>query len=61
MRRPISVDEAEAGTALPQLGEKFPNVALEIVRPASVPADGEGEAFLRAATQVKNVWIPYGE
>jgi len=25
------------------------------------PADGEGEVFLRAATQVKNVWIPYGE
>ena len=22
---------------------------------------GEGEAFLRNATQVKNIWIPYGE
>jgi aldehyde dehydrogenase (NAD+) len=22
--------------------------------------DGEGEEFLRAATQVKNIWIPYG-
>jgi aldehyde dehydrogenase (NAD+) len=23
--------------------------------------DGEGREFLRAATQVKNIWIPYGE
>jgi aldehyde dehydrogenase (NAD+) len=23
-------------------------------------ADGEGEEFLREATQVKNIWIPYG-
>jgi aldehyde dehydrogenase (NAD+) len=23
--------------------------------------DGEGRDFLRAATQVKNIWIPYGE
>ena len=22
---------------------------------------GEGEQFLREATQVKNVWVPYGE
>jgi aldehyde dehydrogenase (NAD+) len=22
---------------------------------------GEGEEFLREATQVKNIWIPYGE
>ena len=25
------------------------------------PAQGEGRAFLRHATQVKNVWVPYGE
>jgi aldehyde dehydrogenase (NAD+) len=25
------------------------------------PRDGEGREFLREATQVKNVWIPYGE
>ena len=25
------------------------------------PAWGEGREFLRAATQVKNVWVPYGE
>ncbi len=25
------------------------------------PACGEGRAFLRHATQVKNIWIPYGE
>jgi aldehyde dehydrogenase (NAD+) len=24
-------------------------------------ADGEGRSFLREATQVKNIWIPYGE
>jgi aldehyde dehydrogenase (NAD+) len=24
-------------------------------------AAGEGHEFLRAATQVKNVWVPYGE
>ena len=23
--------------------------------------DGEGREFLRAATQVKNIWVPYGE
>jgi aldehyde dehydrogenase (NAD+) len=23
--------------------------------------EGEGREFLRAATQVKNVWVPYGE
>ncbi|HYD53932.1 MAG TPA: aldehyde dehydrogenase family protein, partial [Gemmatimonadaceae bacterium] len=27
----------------------------------SDPADAEGREFLRAATQVKNVWIPWGE
>jgi aldehyde dehydrogenase (NAD+) len=25
------------------------------------PRDGEGREFLREATQVKNVWVPYGE
>jgi len=25
------------------------------------PDDGEGREFLREATQVKNIWIPYGE
>ena len=25
------------------------------------PEEGEGERFLRHATQVKNVWVPYGE
>jgi aldehyde dehydrogenase (NAD+) len=25
------------------------------------PRSGEGREFLRAATQVKNVWVPYGE
>lgn len=25
------------------------------------PAQGEGREFLREATQVKNIWIPYGE
>jgi aldehyde dehydrogenase (NAD+) len=24
-------------------------------------ADGEGRHFLREATHVKNIWIPYGE
>jgi len=23
--------------------------------------DGEGRAFLQAATEVKNIWVPYGE
>ncbi len=27
----------------------------------SDPAVAEGEAFLRRATQVKNIWVPYGE
>ncbi|HVH10605.1 MAG TPA: aldehyde dehydrogenase family protein, partial [Gemmatimonadales bacterium] len=30
-------------------------------RPWSDPGRGEGRQFLRAATQVKNIWIPYGE
>lgn len=25
------------------------------------PVQGEGEEFLREATQVKNIWVPYGE
>jgi aldehyde dehydrogenase (NAD+) len=25
------------------------------------PAHGEGAEFLREATQVKNIWVPYGE
>jgi aldehyde dehydrogenase (NAD+) len=25
------------------------------------PVEGEGRDFLREATQVKNIWIPYGE
>ena len=25
------------------------------------PASGEGREFLREATQVKNVWVPYGD
>ena len=25
------------------------------------PAQGEGREFLRRATQVKNIWVPYGE
>ena len=24
-------------------------------------AEGEGQEFLRQATQVKNIWVPYGE
>jgi aldehyde dehydrogenase (NAD+) len=24
-------------------------------------AQGEGEEFLREATHVKNIWVPYGE
>ena len=27
----------------------------------STPREGEGREFLREATQVKNIWIPYGE
>jgi aldehyde dehydrogenase (NAD+) len=26
-----------------------------------VGVQGEGEAFLEHATQVKNIWVPYGE
>jgi len=24
------------------------------------PHEGQGETFLREATQVKNIWVPYG-
>ena len=27
----------------------------------SGPTQGAGEEFLREATQVKNIWVPYGE
>ncbi|HEX6106558.1 MAG TPA: hypothetical protein VFZ26_13315, partial [Gemmatimonadales bacterium] len=27
----------------------------------SDPRAGEGEEFLEQATQVKNIWVPYGE
>jgi aldehyde dehydrogenase (NAD+) len=27
----------------------------------SDPAQGQGREFLRRATQVKNIWVPYGE
>jgi len=27
----------------------------------SDPSQGEGQEFLREATQVKNIWVPYGE
>jgi len=27
----------------------------------SDPRQGEGQEFLRRATQIKNIWIPYGE
>ena len=30
------------------------------VRDWSDPKDGEGKEFLRHATQVKNIWVPYG-
>jgi aldehyde dehydrogenase (NAD+) len=30
-------------------------------KPRDWSGDGEGREFLRAATQVKNIWIPYGE
>ena len=25
------------------------------------PEQGQGEAFLRKAVEIKNIWIPYGE
>ena len=25
------------------------------------PAQGEGEEFLREASEVKNIWVPFGE
>ena len=25
------------------------------------PAQGQGREFLRRATQIKNIWVPYGE
>ena len=27
----------------------------------SVDAEAQGRGFLRQATQVKNIWVPYGE
>ena len=25
------------------------------------PKHGEGDEFLRKATEIKNIWVPYGE
>jgi aldehyde dehydrogenase (NAD+) len=27
----------------------------------SDPVEGQGREYLRHATQVKNIWVPYGE
>ena len=27
---------------------------------SAIEAEGEGEEFLRHATEIKNIWIPYG-
>ncbi len=35
--------------------------ALDDIRDWRDPKTGEGRVFLRHATQVKNVWVPYGE
>ena len=32
-----------------------------VARDWSANADGQGRDFLRRATQVKNIWVPYGE
>jgi aldehyde dehydrogenase (NAD+) len=32
-----------------------------VARDWTVPPQGEGREFLRRATEVKNIWIPYGE
>jgi aldehyde dehydrogenase (NAD+) len=36
-------------------------VANGIRRTWSDPVQGEGEEFLRHASQIKNIWVPYGE
>ena len=41
-----------------------PEAHLGQRRPAatgSTASEGEGREFLRHATQVKNIWVPYGE
>ncbi len=34
---------------------------LGLVRDWTAPGQGWGDAFLREATQIKNIWVPYGE
>jgi aldehyde dehydrogenase (NAD+) len=36
-------------------------VSHGLERDWSDPRQGESEEFLEQATQVKNIWIPYGE
>jgi aldehyde dehydrogenase (NAD+) len=36
-------------------------VSHGLERDWSDPRQGEGEEFLEQATQVKNIWIPYGD
>jgi aldehyde dehydrogenase (NAD+) len=36
-------------------------VSYGIARDWSDPVEGEGRDFLRHATQIKNIWVPYGE
>ncbi len=52
-----SVEEASAGN----LKRTWASDQTAHARDWLDPAWGEGQEFLRQATQVKNIWIPYGE
>jgi aldehyde dehydrogenase (NAD+) len=49
-----SVEKASAGNMKRTYIAKYP-------RDWTSPVQGEGRDYLREATQVKNVWVPYGE
>jgi aldehyde dehydrogenase (NAD+) len=49
-----SVELASAGNMKRTWCESSPRAWMD-------PADAEGREFLREATQVKNIWVPYGE
>ena len=40
---------------------EVPSVNYGLFHDWEDPEQGQGESFLRKATEIKNIWIPYGE
>ena len=61
-RRVVSSDRAEGAAAVERASaSNMKRTSVETRALDWLDASAEGPAFLREATQVKNIWIPYGE